>query len=121
MRDMSLIALLYKHITAFTLLLAAGLAGILYVIRGIWRRQTGRDGQFVTLYTAQHTAILPRQDESSGPALSLAQLMKDRVPALGPNSKFNGVWWLPGYGVALSSSSHQCSHWTMPPSYVMSS
>ncbi|TBU46211.1 AB-hydrolase YheT [Dichomitus squalens] len=90
---------------AFTLLLVVGFVGIVYVIRGIWRRKTGRHGPFVTLHMAQHPAILQKDNESSGPALSLAQLVRDNVPALGPNSKFHGVWWLPGGDAQTAYSS----------------
>ncbi|KAI1792371.1 AB-hydrolase YheT [Ganoderma leucocontextum] len=81
---------------AFNLLLAAGLVCTAYVIRLAWRRKTHYERSFVALHMAQQTGILPREDNRKGPALSLAQFVKDKVPALGPTSKFHGVWWLPG-------------------------
>ncbi|CDO78054.1 Carbohydrate-Binding Module Family 1 protein [Trametes cinnabarina] len=52
---------------------------------------------FVTLYASPQSADLPKDvGRKMEPTTSLVQLVHDKVPALGPDAKFDGVWWLPG-------------------------
>ncbi|KAI0325714.1 AB-hydrolase YheT [Cubamyces sp. BRFM 1775] len=52
---------------------------------------------FVTIHAPPHSATLQKRDDrKTEPATSLVQLVRDKVPALGPDAKFDGVWWLPG-------------------------
>ncbi|PIL29229.1 hypothetical protein GSI_09278 [Ganoderma sinense ZZ0214-1] len=94
---------------AFNLLLAVGLVCTACVIRVAWRRKTHYASSFVSLCTPPDTGVLLREADMQGadidthsnrkprgPALTLAQLVRDKVPALGPAAQFNGVWWLPG-------------------------
>ncbi|KAI0768230.1 AB-hydrolase YheT, partial [Trametes elegans] len=83
----------------------------------LWHRRGGRNkAAFVELHFSPHSAILPRDgagsaSQSSAPPQSLAELVRDKVPALAPTAKFDGVWWLPSahahtvYG-ALADFSH---------------
>ena len=53
---------------------------------------------FVTIHAPPQSATLQkRADRKTEPATSLVQLVRDKVPALGPDARFDGVWWLPGY------------------------
>ncbi|KAI9056280.1 AB-hydrolase YheT [Trametes sanguinea] len=72
-------------------LAAAGGAVTWWWLRG--RRRT----PFVKLYASPHSAALPKEgSRDTEPSASLAQLVHDKVPALGPDATFDGVWWLPG-------------------------
>ena len=93
-----------------------GLVCTACVIRVAWRRKTHYADSFVSLYMAQDTGVLRREADTHGtdkvdnrktrePALTLAQLVHDKVPALGPTAQFNGVWWLPGYARIFALSS----------------
>ncbi|KAJ2978878.1 hypothetical protein NUW54_g11228 [Trametes sanguinea] len=75
-------------------LAAAGGAVTWWWLRGPTRHRT----PFVKLYASPHSATLPKEgsrDKES--STSLAQLVHGKVPALGPDATFDGVWWLPGY------------------------
>ncbi|KAI0705536.1 AB-hydrolase YheT [Earliella scabrosa] len=90
-------------LTSGNLLLTAGFLGILSTLRAIWRYLGGRTRPFVDLHVSPNSAVLPRASEDAntgrGPGETLqtfAQLVRNKVPALGPKAKFNGIWWLPG-------------------------
>ncbi|OSC96495.1 AB-hydrolase YheT [Trametes coccinea BRFM310] len=81
-----------------SVILAGTLAAACGALTWWWLRGR-RTKPFVSLYASPQSAVLRKDGErksESEPAMSLAQLVHDRVPALGPNSKFDGVWWLPG-------------------------
>lgn len=52
------------------------------------------------LYFPANSAVLSRADPRLGEK-TLAQLVREKVPALGPKAQFNGIWWLPGYVCTL--------------------
>ncbi|KAI0643881.1 AB-hydrolase YheT [Trametes meyenii] len=73
---------------------------VLYVVRGMWQKLFGNQQPFVTLYTSrnpEHTP-LPKNGKAcmDSSRLSLVQLIRTNVPALGPEATFDGIWWLPG-------------------------
>ncbi|KAI0672448.1 AB-hydrolase YheT [Trametes maxima] len=73
---------------------------VLYAFRGMWQKLFGRKRPFVTLYTSRNSerTPLPKNGETCMglTQLSLIQLIRANVPALGPEATFDGVWWLPG-------------------------
>ncbi|KAI0634084.1 AB-hydrolase YheT [Trametes polyzona] len=69
------------------------------VLYSLWRRFRGRRHPFVSVHTSasSESILLPKDGgRERGDALSLPQLVREKVPSLGPNATFNGVWWLPG-------------------------
>ena len=67
-----------------------------YALRALRKRINKYDASFVKLHVSQDSVVLPTRT-STGPGLSLAQVIRDSVPALGKEAKFDGLWWLPGY------------------------
>ena len=74
--------------------LVSGLAGLFCSIRAILKWYNKQEGSFVTIHACQESAILEKEESGSG--LSFAEVVRSKIPALGPNARFNGVWWLPG-------------------------
>ncbi|KAI0357834.1 AB-hydrolase YheT [Trametes cingulata] len=70
------------------------------VFYGAWRKTQGYTSQpFVTLYVSPDPAVLPHSgagERTKTPPRTFAELLRDKVPSLGPEAAFNGVWWLPG-------------------------
>ena len=83
---------------ALFLILGIGLVGIAHALKAVLKRWNKYDVSFDTLHVAAEPAILPRASGGTAPGLSLEQLIRDSVPALGPGAGFDGAWWLPGYG-----------------------
>ncbi|KAI0364220.1 AB-hydrolase YheT [Pilatotrama ljubarskyi] len=82
----------------YTLLLVGTAFGA--IIYGAWRKLSSeRSHPFVTLHVSPDSAVLPRSEDgerSKTPPRSLAELVREKVPSLGSESTFKGVWWLPG-------------------------
>ncbi|KAI0767241.1 AB-hydrolase YheT [Fomes fomentarius] len=82
-------------LTSSNVLVTAGFLAVLSAIRTLWSYIAGSRRPFVDLYFSANSAVLSRADPSLGEK-TFAQVVREKVPALGPKAQFNGIWWLPG-------------------------